>query len=122
MQLVMAYWLKVIVDGARREVKYFCVFSACQVLVVITDRKSGSNASDVKTAAKPLEEAGIAVIPVSIGFEADVKELENITPDKTNIIEPSAGTSSNELAKMIMEKINTGIIKKNFFSCVEWIS
>ena len=122
MQLMMAYWLKVIVDGARREVKYFCVFSACQVLVVITDRKSGSNASDVKTAAKPLEEAGIAVIPVSIGFEADVKELENITPDKTNIIEPSAGTSSNELAKMIMEKINTGIIKKNFFSCVEWIS
>lgn len=110
MQLVMAYWLKVIVDGARREVKYFCVFSACQVLVVITDRKSGSNASDVKTAAKPLEEAGIAVIPVSIGFEADVKELENITPDNTNIIEPSAGTSANELAKMIMEKINTGII------------
>lgn len=52
----------------------------------------------------------MAVIPVAIGVEADVKELENLTPDKTNIIEPSAGTSANELAKMIMEKINTGII------------
>ncbi len=77
-------------------------------MVVITDRKSGSSAADVKTAAKPLEESGIAVIPVAVGVEADVKELENLTPDKNNIIQPSDGTSANELAKMIMEKINTG--------------
>lgn len=50
------------------------------------------------------------MIPVAIGGEADVKELENLTPDKMNIIQPSAGTSAKELAKMIMEKINTGII------------
>lgn len=50
------------------------------------------------------------MIPVAIGVEADVKELENLTPDKTNIIQPSAGTAAKELAKMIMEKINTGII------------
>ena len=49
------------------------------------------------------------MIPVAIGVEADMKELENLIPDKTNVIEPSAGTSANELAKMIMEKINTGI-------------
>ena len=91
-------------------VRKFNVFSFRQVLVVITDRKSGSSASDVKTAAKPLEEVGIAVIPVAIGVESDVKELENLTPDKTNIIEPSAGTSAKELANMIMKKINTGII------------
>ena len=78
--------------------------------MVITDTKSGSSAGDVKTAAKPLEEAGIAVIPVAIGVEADVKELENLTPDKKNVIQPSDGTSANELAKMIMEKINTGNI------------
>ena len=79
-------------------------------MVVITDNKSGSSAADVKTAAKPLEEAGIAVIPVAIGVEADVKELENLTPDKQNIMQPSEGTSANELAKKIMEKINTGNI------------
>ena len=84
---------------------------------MITDKKSGSSATDVKTAAKPLEEAGVAVIPVAIGVEADVKELENLTPDKTNIIEPSAGTSAEELAKMIMEKINTGIINS---SAMHW--
>lgn len=50
------------------------------------------------------------MIPVAIGVEANVKELENLTPDKTNIIQPSAGTGAKELAKMIMEKINTGII------------
>ena len=52
------------------------------------------------------------MIPVAIGVETDVKELENLTPDNTNIIEPSAGTSAKELAKMIMEKINTGIINR----------
>ena len=50
---------------------------------------------------------------MAIGVEADVKELEYLTPDKTNIIEPSAGTSAEELAKMIMEKINTGIINRS---------
>lgn len=50
------------------------------------------------------------MIPVAIGVEADVKELENLTPDKQNIIQPPEGTSANELAKMIMEKINTGNI------------
>ena len=64
---------------------------------------------DVKKAAKPLEDAGIAVIPVAIGDDADKGELENLTPDnKENVIEPPDGTQPDEVAKMIMEKIQTG--------------
>ena len=84
--------------------------SLCQVLVVITDNKSGSTVEDVQTAAKPLEDNGIAVIPVAIGDDADVGELGNLTPDKENAIQPPDGTKPDELAKMIMEKIHTGTI------------
>lgn len=65
---------------------------------------------DVQTAAKPLEDVGIAVIPVAIGDDADVRELGNLTPDKENVIQPPDGTTPDELAKMIMEKIHTGTI------------
>ena len=92
------------------ESNFFDSFSFCQVLVVITDNKSGSTVEDVQTAAKPLEDAGIAVIPVAIGDDADVGELENLTPDKENVIQPPDGTTPDELAKMIMEKIHTGMI------------
>ena len=88
-------------------------FVFCQVLVVITDRKSGSNVGDVRTAAKLLEHAGITVIPVAIGTETDTKELEIITPDKETIIQPKDGTSATELARMIMEMIRTGIRRLN---------
>ena len=79
--------------------------------MVITDKKSGSSGADVRAAARPLEDSGITVIPVAIGAEADVKELENVTPDRENIIQPKGGTTATELAKMIMEKIRAGIAK-----------
>lgn len=64
----------------------------------------------MQNAARPLEDAGIAVIPVAVGIEANVGELENLTPDKENVIRPPDDTTPDELAKTIMEKINTGII------------
>ena len=66
----------------------------------------------MQKAAKPLEDAGISVIPVAIGDEADVGELENLTPDKENLIQPPDDTTPDDLAKMIMEKIHTGTIDK----------
>jgi len=66
----------------------------------------------VQKAAKPLEDAGISVIPVAIGDEADVGELENLTPDKENLIQPPDDTTPDDLAKMIMEKIHAGTIDK----------
>lgn len=60
---------------------------------------------DVRKVAKPLEDDGIAVIPVAIGDDADAKELENLAPD---VLQPPDGTEPDELAKMIMKEIYTG--------------
>ena len=62
----------------------------------------------MQNAAKPLENAGITVIPIAVGDEADVKELEQITPDKNNIVEPPDDTTPDDLSKMIMDTIQTG--------------
>ena len=62
----------------------------------------------MQNAAKTLENAGITVISIAIGDEADVKELENVTPDTNNIIEPPDEITRNDLSKMIMDKIQTG--------------
>lgn len=59
----------------------------------------------MRKAAKPLEDDGIAVIPVAIGDDADANELENLAPD---VLQPPDGTEPDELAKMIMKEIYTG--------------
>ena len=62
----------------------------------------------MQNAAKTLENAGITVISIAIGDEADVKELENVTPDTNNIIEPPDEITPDDLSKIIMDKIRTG--------------
>ena len=59
----------------------------------------------MRKAARPLEDDGIAVIPVAIGDDADANELENLAPD---VLKPPDGTEPDELAKMIMKEIYTG--------------
>ena len=59
----------------------------------------------MRKAARPLEDDGIAVIPVAIGDDADAKELENLAPD---VLQPPDGIKPDELAKLIMKEIYTG--------------
>ena len=94
----------------RSLVSEHCIYHSLlsQVLVIITDNKSGSRAEDVHKAAKTLEDGGIAVIPVGIGDDADAGELENLVPDRKNVLQPPDGTEPDEMAKMIMEVIYTG--------------
>ena len=72
-----------------------------KVLVIMADSKSGSTEDEIKKAARPLEERDIEIITVAVGEEADPVELENTTPDKTNVIE----TDREENPKMVGEKI-----------------
>ena len=59
----------------------------------------------MRKAARPLEDDGIAVIPVAIGDDADANELENLA---TDVLQPPDGTKPDDLAKMIMKEIYTG--------------
>lgn len=87
--------------GARRD--------AHKVLVVITDKKTSSELDDVISEANKLEDMEVAVIPVGIGAETDGKELEELTPDVTDVITISRVLNPDDLGRKIMEKVLKGI-------------
>lgn len=78
--------------------------NAKKVLVIITDRRSGVSLDDIRTAAKPLSDGGIDVIPVAIGNEVRKNELEPCTTDEENVIAVPTTESPQSLADKIMEK------------------
>lgn len=86
--------LKMFEDDDRRPLTH-------KVLVIMADSRSGSTEDEIKKAVRTLEERDIEVIAVAVGEEADPVELENTTPDKTNVIE----TDKDEDPKMVGEKI-----------------
>ena len=61
----------------------------------------------MRKTARPLEDDGIAVIPVAIGDDADSKELEILAPD---VLQPPDGIKPDELAKLIMKEIYTCLL------------
>ncbi len=76
-----------------------------KVLVIMADSKSGSTEDEVKKAVRPLEDRDIEVIAVVVGEEADPVELENTTPDKTNVIETGKDDDPKVVGEKIMDKI-----------------
>ena len=82
---------------------------AHKVLVVITDKKTSSELDDVISEANKLEDMEVAVIPVGIGAETDGKELEELTPDVTDVIAISRVLNPDDLGRKIMEKVLKGI-------------
>ena len=85
---------------------------ARKVLVVITDLASGKPASQVREAAKTLEDKDIKVVAVAVGREADSKELELLT-STDNIIEEQKNVLPNDLKEAIMVKV----LKGNLICC-----
>ena len=77
---------------------------AWKVLVVITDKGSGSSVSDIEKAGKPLDEEGIKVIPVAVGSEADPSELEVTNPERFVITVPRT-EEPKSLGQQIMEHV-----------------
>lgn len=82
--------------------------NARKILVVIADKKSTSDLEKLKDSAKVLEEGGIIVIPVGIGDESDLTELEATTPDKTNLVNVSSEVVPVDLKNKIMNKVFKG--------------
>lgn len=87
--------------GARKDAR--------KVLVVITDKKTSSRLDDVIPEANKLEDMAVAVIPVGIGTDADRKELEELTPDVSDVITISKVDDPDELGRKIMEKVLKGM-------------
>ena len=79
-----------------------------KILVVITDKRSDSAGEGVKSAAKPLVEGEVKVIPVALGVEADTSELQKTTTNKQNLIDAKDETDADALADKIMEKALEG--------------
>lgn len=84
---------------------------ARKVLVVITDKKTSSRLVDVIPEANKLEDMEVTVIPLGIGAETDRKELEELTPDVTDVITISKVDDPDELGRKIMEKVLKGICR-----------
>ena len=87
-------------SGARED--------AHKVLVLITDKQSSSSLDDVVPEANLLEDMDVKVIPVGIGSEVDTKELEEITPNISDIITTSTVDDPEKLGKDIMVKVLEG--------------
>ncbi len=86
--------------GARMDVR--------KVLVVITDKKTSSRLDNVIPEANKLEDMDVAVIPVGIGTDADKDELEELTPDVSDVITTPKVDDPDELGRKIMEKVLNG--------------
>lgn len=82
--------------------------SAQKVFVLIADKKSTSSLSDVVPEVKALEEMDVTVIPVGIGGEVDIKELQELTPNISDVINTSAIDDVEQFREEIMLKILKG--------------
>ena len=75
-----------------------------QVVVVITDDRSGSTAEEIRLAATQLEEKAIHVIVVGIGKTPDVTQLEKMTQKSGDVIKAPKDADPGQLGERIMEK------------------
>ena len=79
---------------------------ARKVLVVIADKKSGSAPDDVKGKARPLVDAGIKVIPVALGNNADSAELMLTTPDNSSLIVAKSTDKPEDIVDKIIREVS----------------
>lgn len=77
---------------------------AKKVLIVIMDKKSASDASDVKEAAKLLEDVNVKVVPVAVGSEVSLSELEKTTTNKKFIVIVGNDEDPERLGEEIIRK------------------
>lgn len=82
--------------------------SAQKVFVLIADKKSTSSPTDVAHEVKALEDMDVTVIPVGIGGEVDIKELQELTPNISDVINTSVIDDVEKFREDIMLKILKG--------------
>ena len=79
--------------------------NAKKVLVIISDDTSDSSPWVIRANARELEEEEIEVVPVGMGNEVDLKQLEHTTPHKDNLITADKKDDTDDLADEILQKI-----------------
>ena len=72
-------------------------------MVVLTDKRSTSDLKDVSNEGKELEMEDVRVIPVAISDEADLNELQKITPWLDDIIESDNDDNPFKVAEKILK-------------------
>lgn len=91
--------------------------NAKRVLVVITDKRSTSKLKNVTNEAKELEMEDIRVIPVAMGGEADLNELQKITPWLDDIIQTEKDDNPYKVAVKILSTALEGRLRHNYYTC-----
>lgn len=79
--------------------------NAKKVLVIISDDTSDSSPWEIRANARELEQEEIEVVPVGMGNEVDLKQLEHTTPHKDNLITADTEDDTDDLADEILQKI-----------------
>ena len=100
-------------DSALEEAKKIYEGSAVRpnakkFLVLIMDKRSGSVEMDIRNKAKSLADIPVNVIPVAVGDEADMRELQNTTADVANLIKVPDNENPTALARRISSAILRG--------------
>lgn len=78
---------------------------AKKVLVVITDKNSGSSPNSLGKAVRPLEDLGVLVISVGVGNEVSRSELNIISPNPMDVISARLNINPSVLAVRIIDRI-----------------
>ena len=78
---------------------------AKKVLVVITDKNSGTPSNTLSIAVRPLEDNGVLVISVGIGEAVERSELNVISPNPLDVISARLNANPSVLAERIMDRI-----------------
>ena len=79
-----------------------------KVLVVVTDSDSPTTPADIKEAAEPLEKEGVIVIAVTVGNEANSKQLKKLTTDKQSPLNVSKDAEPDNVGDEIMKSVLEG--------------
>ena len=78
------------------------------ISVVVMDRKSLGDASDILRGAKQLQDTAVTIIPVAFGSQADHPELLTLTPSKRSLVTATDDESPDILGEKIMINIGEG--------------
>jgi hypothetical protein len=84
---------------------------ARKILVFIVDKSSTSSPVEIKNAAQPLDKKGVRVIPVIVGPDVDVDEMEKITPDKLGLVKVNKDVDPEVLGKILLERVLRGKVQ-----------
>lgn len=84
--------------------------NATKTLVIITDKKSSSNPSDLSSLVKQMDDKDVRIITVSIGNEADPNELQSVSTNNNDLIKGKSTDNPKNLAKQIIDRAKIGEI------------